>query len=200
MYQTTPWWQATTGVHIGRVSAICLHCQSRRVGIYGFHSGGSCVAWPRAPSTTSSCARTTLARPTRTASELLNHLDGALAEAQHVWRIVRDGIKPPAPQADASLHPRPGRRLTPVDRGDDEHPGRQRMHAQKIITSPCEGLIENPLAIMLRVGRTCELNRPGDSHQGPVLDTDEALPFMVKVAAGESFRSLSHVFHRHGSL
>ena len=71
-----------------------------------------------------------------TARELLNLLDEALAEAQHVWRIVRDGTEPPAPQADASLHPRPGRRLTPVDRdGDDEHPGRQRMHAQKIITS-----------------------------------------------------------------
>ena len=108
-----------------------------------------------------------------TARELLILLDEALAEARHVWRNVRDGIKPPAPQADASLHPRPGRRLTPVDRdGDDEHPGRQRMHSQNIITSPCEGLIENPLAIMLRVERICELNRPGDSHHAPVLDTD----------------------------
>ena len=58
-----------------------------------------------------------------TASECLIHLDEALAEAQHVWRNVRDRIKPPAPEADASLRPRLGRRLTPVGGdGDDEHP------------------------------------------------------------------------------
>ena len=58
-----------------------------------------------------------------TASECLFHLDEALAEAQRVWRNVRDRIKPPAPEPDASLLPRPGRRLTPVDGdGDDEHP------------------------------------------------------------------------------
>ena len=143
MYQTRPWWQATTGVHTGGVSAFFFLCQSRRVGISGSHSGGGCVAWPRAPSTTSSCPyhdRTANALVNLihldTASELLNHLDEALAEAQHVWRIVRDGKELPAPQADASLHPRPGRRLTLLDRdGDDEHPGRQRVQAQKITTS-----------------------------------------------------------------
>ena len=58
-----------------------------------------------------------------TASECLFHLDEALAEAQRVWRDVRDRSKPPAPEPDASLLPRPGRRLTPVDGdGDDEHP------------------------------------------------------------------------------
>ena len=67
-----------------------------------------------------------------TASELLNHLDEALAEAQHVWSNMWDGKELQAPRADASLLPRPGRGLTPVE-GDcgDKHPhARWRMHVR----------------------------------------------------------------------
>ena len=81
-----------------------------------------------------------------TASELWNHLDEALAEAQHVWSNMCDGKELPAPHADASLPLRPGRGLTTVDgEGGDEHQhAPQRMHLQTIITSPrVFGLIEN---------------------------------------------------------
>ena len=40
----------------------CLHFQSHVSRSSGFHCGGSSIAWPRAPSTTSSCARATVAR------------------------------------------------------------------------------------------------------------------------------------------
>ena len=43
----------------------CLPFQSHRVQISGFHFWWSGIAWPWAPSTTSSCARTTVARTTR---------------------------------------------------------------------------------------------------------------------------------------
>ena len=82
-----------------------------------------------------------------TACELLDHLDEPLAEKQHVWRNACDGKELPATEADASLPPRLGRGLTPVDGDvDDEHPhARQRMHVQEIITSRVDkGLIENP--------------------------------------------------------
>ena len=60
-----------------------------------------------------------------------------LAETQHIWRHMRKGIEPPAPQADASWLPRPGPGLNLVDGdGDNEQPhAQQRMHVQKIITS-----------------------------------------------------------------
>ena len=71
-----------------------------------------------------------------TTRELLNLLDEALAETQHVWRNVRDGKELPAQHVDAAL---PGRGLTTAGGdGDYEHPhARQRMHLQTIITSPC---------------------------------------------------------------
>ena len=112
-------WQATTVEHFGEASASYLHCLSRLVGISGFHRGGVVLLGPCAQHDVimrANHARTAKALVNLihldTASELLNHLDEALAEAQHVWRHVRDGIEPPAPQADASLLPRPGRRLT----------------------------------------------------------------------------------------
>ena len=110
----------------------------------------SSIAWPWAPSTSSLCARTTVARTTHlsfgsppntwTLRELLNLLDEALAGTLHLWRKMPT---PPFPS-------RPGRGLTTVDGdGGGGHPhSRQRMHLQTIITSPCwmKELIENPLA------------------------------------------------------
>ena len=99
----------------------CLHFAVPLCPDLWFPLWWSSIAWSRAPSTTSSCARTTLTRTTRLsigspptpghgtrALESLGRGSGgnAASLAQH------DGKGPPAPHADASLPSRPGRGLT----------------------------------------------------------------------------------------
>ena len=99
-----------------------------------------------------------------TASEL--HLDETLAEAQHVWRNMRDGI--------------PAHRPTPpCFRGLDAGSGWTEMvttnNGLAAHDLSCKGLIEHPLAIMQSGSAETlvgELSGPGDPHRGPVLDTD----------------------------
>ena len=126
IYQTTSWWQATRLAHFGESGRLRLSTfiASRVVSGSQVSTAVGVALLGRAPSTTSSCARTTLALiHLDTARELLNFLDEALAKTEYVWRNMRDGIEPPAMQADASLLPRLGHRLTRVDGdGDDEHP------------------------------------------------------------------------------
>ena len=107
----------------------CLHCQPHRVQIFGvvLHRHGRPARrhhWrlPRSHG--------------QRACQLSTHLGEALAETQHVWRHMRDGIELPAPQADDSWH-RATRTQTLVDGdGDDGQPHtRQRRHVQKVITS-----------------------------------------------------------------
>ena len=163
----------------GGEEASVPQCQSRRVGISGFQSGGLSVAWPpcaqrdvimRAYHARTANARAILTH-LDTVSEL--HLDEALAEAQHVWRNMRDGI--------------PAHRPTPpCFRGlDAGFPGWMEMVTTNNGSAACarsedhhlscEGLIEHPLAIMQSGSAKTlagELSGPGDPHHGPVLDTD----------------------------
>ena len=113
-------WQSTTVAHFGGASALNFHCQSRRVGISGFHCGGElCCLAPCAQHDAimrAYHARTDNALVNRvstqhldTVRELLNLLDEALAETQHARRNMCDGKELPAPHADASFPLRPGR-------------------------------------------------------------------------------------------
>ena len=104
-----------------------------------------------------------------TARELLNHLDEALAEAQHAWPNLCDGKELPAPQADASLPLRPGRGLTPVDgEGGDAHQhARQRIFRRSSPLRVDEGLIENPHAH----ARVCL----GLASDGPTFSSSEVI-------------------------
>ena len=76
----------------------CLHCQPHCVQIFGDGSPARRHHW-RLPRSYG-----------QRACQLSTHLGEALAETQHVWRHMRDGIELPAPQADVSWHPRLGRR------------------------------------------------------------------------------------------
>ena len=71
-------------------------------------------------------------------ADLVQHASSSNTWTRLWWKSsVCDGKVPLVPQADASW--RVGRERTPVDHdGDDEQPhALQRMHLQKLITSPC---------------------------------------------------------------
>ena len=115
-------WQSTTEAHFGGASAFYFHCQSRRVGISGFHCGGElcCLATGAQHDVTMGAYR------------------GRKRSTPGATCVI--GKELAAPHADASF---PAATWTTASRtvdgdGDGGHPhARQRTHLQTTITSPC---------------------------------------------------------------